>query len=621
MYILGVSCYYHDSAAAILKDGELIAASEEERFSRKKHDFGYPTQAIAFCLEQAGITSHDLDYVVFYEKPLQKFERILMTTLQTFPQSYPVFRESMVAWFNEKLWIKGELLTKLDIPDEKLLFVEHHLSHAASAFFCSPYEEAAVLTVDGVGEWTTTTLGKATAVWEQTPDGVPGSQKSNGIDLFQEMKFPHSIGLLYSAFTAFLGFRVNNGEYKVMGMSPYGKPTRMDDVYKVFNIADDASFRLNMDYFTFHKSTSKTFSNKFIDLFGEPRIHDSIFYTPTTHPNKDHPQWDQKTAEKNQYYADIASSIQRVTEDAMLKMVAHAYEQTGLKNLCIAGGVALNSVANGRIMREGPFESVYIQPAAGDAGGALGAALYAYHVLLGKPRKFFMESAYWGKSYSHDEHKAAIEDYGYSYEYVDDIDKVAEHMVDDMLGKRVIGLYQGRFEWGPRALGNRSIMADPRSAEMKGIVNERIKFREPFRPFAPVVLEDRAPEFWEDLEDHKKTYPYRYMLAVCRTKPGQGEKIQAVDHEGSGRIQTVRREWNPLYYRAIELFGEATGVPVLLNTSFNLRGEPIVTTPTNALNTFTQSDIDTLYMDGFIVRKSQNKNNTIKKPEITFAKD
>ncbi|MAT99378.1 MAG: hypothetical protein CL608_19740 [Anaerolineaceae bacterium] len=621
MYILGVSCYYHDSAAAILKDGELIAASEEERFSRKKHDFGYPTQAIAFCLEQAGITSRDLDYVVFYEKPLQKFERILMTTLQTFPQSYPVFRESMVAWFNEKLWIKGELLTKLDIPDEKLLFVEHHLSHAASAFFCSPYEEAAVLTVDGVGEWTTTTIGKATAVWDKTPDGQPGSQKSNAIELFHEQKFPHSLGLLYSAFTAFLGFRVNNGEYKVMGMAPYGKPTRMDDVYKVFNIADDASFRLNMDYFTFHKSTHRTFSNKFIDLFGEPRVHDSTFYTPTTNPKKDHPQWDQKTADQNQYYADIAASIQRVTEDAMLKMVAHAYEQTGLKNLCIAGGVALNSVANGRIMREGPFESVYIQPAAGDAGGALGAALYAHHVLLGKPRKFFMESAYWGKSYSHDEHKAAIEDYGYSYEYVDDINKVAEYMVDDMLEKRVIGLYQGRFEWGPRALGNRSIMADPRSAEMKGIVNERIKFREPFRPFAPVVLEDRAPEFWEDLDDHKKTYPYRFMLSVCRTKPGQGEKIQAVDHEGSGRIQTVRREWNPLYYRAIELFGEATGVPVLLNTSFNLRGEPIVTTPTNALNTFTQSDIDTLYMDGFIVRKSQNKGNTIKKPEITYAKD
>ncbi|MCC6603672.1 MAG: hypothetical protein IT327_10700 [Anaerolineae bacterium] len=621
MYILGVSCYYHDSAAAILRDGQLIAASEEERFSRKKHDFGYPTQAIAFCLEQAGITSHELDYVVFYEKPLQKFERILMTTLQTFPESYPVFRESMVAWFNEKLWIKGELLTKLDIPNEKLLFVEHHLSHAASAFFCSPYEEAAVITVDGVGEWTTTTIGKGTAVWQTTPDGIPGTQKSNAIDLFHEQKFPHSLGLLYSAFTAFLGFTVNSGEYKVMGMAPYGKPTRMDDVYKLISIADDSSFRLNMDYFSFHKSTSKSFSRKFTDLFGDARVHDATFYTTTTNPKKDHPQWDQKTAEKNQYYADIAASIQRVTEDAMLKMVAHAYEQTGLKNLCIAGGVALNSVANGRIMREGPFESVYIQPAAGDAGGALGAALYAYHVLLGKPRTFFMESAYWGKSYSHDEHKAAIEDYGYRYEYVEDIDKVAEHMVDDMLEKRVIGLFQGRFEWGPRALGNRSIMADPRSSEMKGIVNERIKFREPFRPFAPVVLEDRAPEFWEDLDDHKRTYPYRFMLSVCHTKPGQGEKIQAVDHEGTGRIQTVRREWNPLYYRAIELFGEATGVPVLLNTSFNLRGEPIVTTPTNALNTFTQSDIDSLYMDGFIIRKSQNKDSKIKKPEITFAKD
>ncbi|MEZ4593088.1 MAG: carbamoyltransferase N-terminal domain-containing protein [Chloroflexota bacterium] len=621
MFILGVSCYYHDSAAAILQDGMLVAAAEEERFSRKKHDYGYPTQAIAFCLEQAGITAQELDYVVFYEKPLLKFERILMTTLQSFPQSYPVFRESMVAWFNEKLWIKGELLTKLDIPDEKLLFVEHHLSHAASAFFCSPYEEAAVLTVDGVGEWTTTTLGKATAVWQQTPTGTPGSQTSNRIELFQEMKFPHSLGLLYSAFTAFLGFRVNNGEYKVMGMAPYGQPTRMEDVYKVFKIADDASFRLDMDYFSFHKSTQRTFSNKFINLFGQPRVHDSDFFTPTTHPNKDHPKWDQKTAEQNQYYADIAASIQRVTEDAMLKMASHAYQQTGLKNLCIAGGVALNSVANGRIMREGPFESVYIQPAAGDAGGALGAALYAYHVLLGQPRKFFMESAYWGKAYSHDEAKAAIEAFGYRYEYIEDTDKVAEQMVEDMLAKRVIGLHQGRFEWGPRALGNRSILADPRRAEMKGIVNERIKFREPFRPFAPVVLEERAPEFWEDLDDHQKTYPYRYMLAVCRTKAGQGDKIQAVDHEGSGRIQTVRREWNPLYYRAIELFGQATGVPVLLNTSFNLRGEPIVTTPTNALNTFTQSDIDTLYLDGFIIRKSQNKNSNIKKPETTFAKD
>ncbi|RMD50966.1 MAG: hypothetical protein D6835_03810, partial [Candidatus Thermofonsia bacterium] len=528
----------HDSAAAILKDGVLVAASEEERFSRKKHDFGFPHQAIQFCLEQAGITAQDLDYVVFYEKPLLKFERILLTTLQMFPQSWAVFRESMIAWFNEKLWIKGQILTTLDIPDEKLLFVEHHLSHAASAFFASPYEEAAIITIDGVGEWTTATVGKGTAVWETLPNGGTPTATKNDIELFSETRFPHSLGLLYSAFTAFLGFRVNNGEYKVMGMAPYGRPTRMDDVYKVMQMGQDGSVHLNMDYFDFHRSTKRTFSNKFIKLFGEPRVHDSVFYTPTTHPLKDHPQWDNATAEKNQYYADIAASIQRVTEEAVLKMVHYAYEQTGSKNLCLAGGVALNSVANGRIMREGPFENVYIQPAAGDAGGALGAALYAYHVLLGHSRKFVMEHAYWGKSYTADDIRAAIAQTGYSYEYVEDIDQLATHMVDDILAKKVIGLYQGRFEWGPRALGNRSILADPRSAEMKSIVNERIKFREPFRPFAPVVLEERASEYWQDLEDGHGTtaYPYRYMLAVCKSYPDKGEQIQAVNHMGSGRI-------------------------------------------------------------------------------------
>jgi carbamoyltransferase len=378
---------------------------------------------------------------------------------------------------------------------------------------------------------------------------------------------------------------VNNGEYKVMGMSPYGRPTRMDDVYKVIQVADDGSFRLNMDYFSFHRSTSRTFSDKFIQLFGEPRIHDSVFYTPTTHPDKDHPNWDDATAGSNQHYADIAASVQRVTEEAILKMVNYAYDTTGSRNLCMAGGVGLNSKANGRILREGPFENVFIQPAAGDSGGALGAALYAYHVLLG------------------------IEASGYSYECVEDPEKLAEMIVDDVLNTRVISLYQGRFEWGPRALGNRSILADPRSAEMKQVVNERIKFREPFRPFAPVVLEERTPEFWHDLGDHTSSFPYRYMLAVCRTQEDQGHNLQAVNHLGSGRIQTVRREWNELYYRAIELFGEATGVPVLLNTSFNLRGEPIVNTPANALNTFHKSDIDTLYLDGFVVRKGSNGRN------------
>jgi carbamoyltransferase len=596
MYILGISCYYHDAAAALLQDGVLIAAAEEERFTRKKHDYGFPRHAIDFCLHQAGITGRDLDYVVFYEKPLLKFERILMTTLQTFPQSWAVFRESMITWFNDKLWIKGHILTTLNIPDEKLLFVEHHLSHAASAFFCSPYDKAAILTIDGVGEWTTASIGQATADWD--------GKGHNHIELFGEVKFPHSLGLLYSAFTAFLGFQVNEGEYKVMGMAPYGQPTRVDDVYKLFEVGDDGSFRLNMEYFSFHYSTSNTYNRRFTDLFGDPRVHESDFYTLTTHPKKDHPMWDEATARRNQHYADIAASIQYVTEETMLKMANYAYQRTGLTKLCMAGGVALNSVANGRIMRETPFEDVYIQPAAGDSGGALGAALYVYHVLLGQPRKFVMEHAYWGEAYSPDAVKTAIESTGRTYERVEDSERRAEMMVDDMLGGKVIGLFQDRFEWGPRALGNRSILADPRRAEMKNIVNARIKFREPFRPFAPVILEERASEFYSGVDDPARKFPLRYMLMVCHTKDGYGDRIQAVTHEGgTGRVQTVRRETNELYYRAIELFGQATGIPVLLNTSFNLRGEPIVTTPGNALNTFGNSDIDTLYVGDYVVRK------------------
>jgi len=596
MYILGISCYYHDAAAALLQDGMLVAAAEEERFTRKKHDYGFPSQAIDFCLRQAGITRRDLDYVVFYEKPLLKFERILLTTLQSFPQSWAVFRESMITWFNEKLWIKGNILTKLDIPNEKLLFVEHHLSHAASAIFCSPYDEAAILTIDGVGEWTTATIGRATADWD--------GKSQNTIELFSEVKFPHSLGLLYSAFTAFLGFQVNEGEYKVMGMAPYGEPTRVDDVYKTFEVNDDGSFRLNMDYFSFHHSTSRTYNDNFVKLFGAPRVHESVFYTPTTHPKKNHPQWDETTARLNQHYADIAASIQYVTEETMLKMANYAYQRTGLTKLCMAGGVALNSVGNGRIMRETPFKDVYIQPAAGDSGGALGAALYVYHVLLGQPRKFVMEHAYWGKSYLPDEVQSAIETTGRSFQRIEDPERRAEMMVDDMLSGKVIGLFQDRFEWGPRALGNRSILADPRQAEMKEIVNARIKFREPFRPFAPVILEERTAEYYAGLENPARTYPLRYMLMVYPNKDGCGDRIQAVTHQGgTGRIQTVKRETNPLYYRTIELFEQATGVPVLLNTSFNLRGEPIVTTPSNALYTFGHSDIDTLYMDSFVVRK------------------
>ena len=594
MNILGVSCYYHDSAAALLQDGVLIAAADEERFSRKKHDHGYPQQAIDFCLAQGGITGADLDYVVFYEKPLHKFERILLSTLGTFPKSWGVFREAMVAWFDEKLWIKSQLQTKIGVPTDKILFVEHHLSHAASAMFASPFEDAAVLTIDGVGEWTTATMGHATATFDGSGE--------NTINLTRELRFPHSLGLLYSAFTAYLGFRVNNGEYKVMGMAPYGQPNYMDDVYKVVSVDADSGVRLNMEYFSFHHSTKNTFSRKFEDLFGPRRMPEAEFFTATTHPNRDHPHWDDAVAAQNQKYADIAASIQRVTEETVLKMAKAAYEHTGSKNLVMAGGVALNSVANGRIVRESPFERVFIQPAAGDSGGALGAALYAYHVLLGKPRKWVMEHAYWGAEYSEAEMEAAIRESGFSYERIDDMAQMSQRAVDAMLNERVVALYQGRFEWGPRALGNRSILADPRREEMKEIVNTKIKFREPFRPFAPVVLAEKAAEYFAT-PNIESNLLAPYMLMVSPIVPEKGEQIKAVNHNGTGRLQSIEREKNPLYYQMIADFEQATGVPVLLNTSFNLRGEPIVNTPQNALNTFRKSDIDQLVMGNFLVKK------------------
>ena len=595
MNILGISCYYHDAAAALLQDGMLVAAAEEERFSRKKHDHSFPSLAIEFCLAQAGINGPDIDYVVFYEKPLVKFERILTTTLGTYPKGWRVFREAMIAWFNEKLWIKGQLMQHIGVPTNRVLFVDHHISHAASSFFCSPFEEAAILTVDGVGEWTTASLGRAHADWSQN-----GSSTSSLI-LDHEMRFPHSLGLLYSAFTAFLGFKVNSGEYKVMGMAPYGQPKYMDEVARVVKMESDGSFRLDMDYFEFAHSTEQTYSSKFLDVFGEARVRESEFFTQVSHPDCDHPDWDDSAAEKNQYYADVAASIQRTTEEMLLKMANEAHRRTGLNKLCMAGGVALNSVANGRILNETPFEDVFIQPAAGDSGGALGAALYAYHVLLGKPRKFVMENAYWGKEFGADVVEAFLKENDIKYRCLED-DALTDQIVDTLQKKNVVGLFQGRFEWGPRALGNRSILADPRGAEMKEVVNTKIKFREPFRPFAPVVLEDRAADIFE-MEDPARHYPARYMLMVQRFKDGMGDKVSAVNHMGTGRLQTVRREWNARYFDIVRKFGEATGIPVVLNTSFNLRGEPIVTTPANAWSTFSNSGIDMLVMDNFVVTK------------------
>ena len=591
MYILGISCFYHDSAAALIKDGKLIAAAEEERFSRIKHDFNFPSQAIRFCLEHAGISEKDLEYAVFYEKPFHKFERILMSSMQMFPRSWKVFREAMMAWLGEKLWVKSIIKDKVGIEADRILFGEHHLSHAASAFYPSPFEEAAFLTVDGVGEWATTTMGIG---------------RNTEIKIQKEIKFPHSLGLLYSAFTAFLGFRVNNGEYKVMGMAPYGKPKYIDKIYNnLIKLAEDGSFRINMDYFSYHYSDEKTFNSRFVNLFGKPRERESSFFTSgTRYPSYfgDKPANFQELCRENEHYANIAASIQKVTEEILLKLINSLHKETGLKKLCFAGGVALNSVANGRIMRETPFEEIFIQPAAGDAGGALGAALHVYHGLMGNPRNFVLEHAFWGKAYSENEIKTFLDDNNIPYEYYKEEKNLLTRITDDLVNGRVVGLFQGRFEWGPRALGNRSILADPRSEKMKDTVNIKIKFREPFRPFAPVIMEEDTDEYFEGGEIARQ-FPARYMLFVLPFKENKADTISAVNHMGTGRLQTIREKWNPRYYRIIKSFKEATGIPVLLNTSFNLRGEPIVNTPANAYNTFINSGIDVLVMENFMIRK------------------
>lgn len=591
MYILGISCFYHDSAAALIKDGKLVAAAEEERFSRIKHDSDFPSKAIRFCLEHAGISEKDLDYTVFYEKPFHKFERILMSSMQMFPRSWKVFREAMMAWLGEKLWVKSIIKDKVGIKADRILFGEHHLSHAASAFYPSPFEEAAFLTVDGVGEWATTTMGIG---------------RNTEIKIQKEIKFPHSLGLLYSAFTAFLGFRVNNGEYKVMGMAPYGKPKYIDKIYNnLIKLAEDGSFRINMDYFSYHYSDEKTFNSRFVDLFGKPRERESSFFTSgTRYPSYfgDKPANFQELCRENEHYADIAASIQKVTEEILLKLINSLHKETGLKKLCLAGGVALNSVANGRIMRETPFEEIFIQPAAGDGGGALGAALHVYHGLIGKPRNFVLEHAFWGKAYSEKEIKTFLDDNNIPYKYYKEEKDLLTRITDDLVNGRVVGLFQGRFEWGPRALGNRSILADPRSEKMKDTVNIKIKFREPFRPFAPVIMEEETDKYFEGGEIALQ-FPARYMLFVLPFKENKADTISAVNHMGTGRLQTIREEWNPRYYRIIKSFKEATGIPVLLNTSFNLRGEPIVNTPANAYNTFSNSGIDVLVMENFMIRK------------------
>ena len=591
MNILGISCYYHDAAAALIQDGALVAAAQEERFTRIKGDRSFPMNAIRFCLRRGQITPGDLDYVVFYEKPFTKMDRIVRSCLQTFPRSFHLFREAVGDWLTDKLWVDETIKDFLKVPKSKILYSGHHLSHAASSFFCSPFQEAAILTLDGVGEWTTAAMGVG---------------KGTEISMDKEIRFPHSIGLLYSVFTSWLGFEVNEGEYKVMGMAAYGKPNYVDKVRKLIDIDEDGSFWLDMKYLSYHHALRQSYNREFLKLFGEPRDPKSNFFTPETgYPSyfeEKPPNYDE-LGRSNQYHADIAASLQAVVEEVILSMVRALHRETGLTNLCMAGGVALNCVANGRILRDSPIESLYVQPAAGDAGASLGAALYAYHMLLGNSRRLVMEHAQWGDEQLEGEVSYFLNSQGLAHEYIDDEAKLIGRVVDDLERGKVVAWHQGRFEWGPRALGNRSILADPRRADMKDIVNVKIKFREPYRPFAPSILADKAQQYF-DLTSTEDNYPARFMLLVAPALEESLDRIPAVIHvDGSSRPQVVHEDTAPRYYRLIKAFEVATGFPLLLNTSFNLKGEPIVSTPDDAVRTFQRSGLDTLVMENFLVSK------------------
>ena len=590
MNILGISCYFHDSSAVIIQDGNLICAAEEERFSRKKHDFGFPEKSIEFCLKKSGIESSEIDYVVFFEKPFLKFERIIQSVISAFPKSSKVFIQGMRAWALDKLWVKNKIVSFLEIDPSKIKFSEHHLSHAASSYFCSPFEDSAIVTFDGVGEWASTTIGQG---------------NSNKMKLLKEIHFPHSIGLLYSAFTAFLGFEVNEGEYKVMGMAPFGEPKYINKIKEMITTYDDGSFWLDMSYFSFHRSASKSFTEKFENLLGKAREPESYFFTEKTgYPDYfgEKPKDYDSQCELNQHYADIAASIQVVTEELMLSLCLEAHKLTNSKNLCLSGGVALNSTANNRIINELPFEKVFIQPASGDGGGALGAALLMWNHVLNKKKRFVMDNVYYGEEFQNDQIEEALNNNNLNYLLCDtenDLVRKVSFMISE--GK-VIGWFQGRFEWGPRSLGARSIIADPRKKEMKNIVNTKIKFREPFRPFAPSILAEKVHEYFE-LDKEEEYLTEQFMLRVAKIKKSMREKIPAVDHFGTGRLQAVNKSSSPKYYNLIESFFKLTGVPVIMNTSFNVRGEPIVNTPQEAIDTFLKTDIDVLVCENYIIEK------------------
>ena len=590
MNILGISAFYHDSAAALICDGEICAAAQEERFTRKKHDASFPEHAIDYCLRQRGISIADVDYVAFYEKPLLKFDRLLETYLAYAPAGFSSFRQAIPTWVTEKLFLPRKIHKMLGKEYKgPLVYPEHHESHAASAFFPSPFSEAAVVTIDGVGEWATTTIGEG---------------RENKIRLIEHQDFPHSLGLLYSAFTYYTGFRVNSGEYKLMGLAPYGEPKFADLIReKLVDIREDGSFRLNMKYFNYCQGLTMT-NGRFHNLFGRP-------------PRKPETALDE-------FHMDVAASIQRVTEEIVLKLAHHAHELTGHDNLCLAGGVALNCVANGRLLREGPFKNVWIQPAAGDAGGALGAAMMVWYQLLDNPRTPCQpdgqSGSYLGPEFGDDEIRKFLESRSAVFEHITDQDTLAERVADCLADQRVVGLHHGRMEFGPRALGSRSILGDPRSQEMQKVMNLKIKFRESFRPFAPSVLREHVSDYFEMQENEDS--PYMLMVADvvdsrrtdCESElnsasglnklPVMRSEVPAITHvDFSARVQTVDEERHGLYHKIISKFHDKTGCPMVINTSFNVRGEPIVCAPEDSYNCFMATNMDVLVVGSFLLKK------------------
>ena len=563
VYVLGISCFYHDAAVCILKNGGVVAAASEERFTRKKHDSDFPKNALAFCLKQAGVEAKDLTAVGFYDKPFLKFERILQTYLQVFPRGFKSYLMAMPVWMRQKLWTRREIEKNLEGYEGEVLFIDHHLSHAASSFMVSPFKEAAILTVDGVGEWATSTMGVG---------------RESSIELTHETRFPHSLGLLYSAFTYYLGFKVNSAEYKVMGLAPYGEPKYVDKILaELVDVKEDGSFKLNLDLFAYMYDLKMT-NRKFDRLFGQPVREGE--------------------SKLDQFHKDIAASVQKVTEIIVLNMTRELAKTTGLPNLCMAGGVALNCVANGKVLRDGKFKEIFIQPAAGDDGGALGVATYVHHAYLGNPRWYVFKSPYLGPEFSAEEIRQTMDSFGARYKELPDheLQKETARLIAE---KNVVGWFQGRMEYGPRSLGSRSILGDARFAEMRDTVNLKIKFRESFRPFAPTVLAERVSE-WFDLDRESP-----YMLMVADVLPDK-RTIPAVTHvDHSARIQTIAREDNPRFYDMIAEYEKLTGVPVIINTSFNVRGEPIVCTPKDAYLCFMRTHMDYLVMGNFVLDKRE----------------